>query len=117
LCKENPSRNLNDLVNHQSFHMQAIATAVQLSTPGSVCSGIDIRDCLLSFPVYADSQRYLAFGLDGKFLGGLPRSRPHHLALGEKYIDLTAAQQLAATRALQRRFLWHPFERSHLAAA
>ena len=61
------SRNLNDLVDHQSFHMQSIATAVQLSTPGCFYGKIDISDCFLSFPVHVDSQRYLAFELDGKF--------------------------------------------------
>jgi hypothetical protein len=54
------SRNLNDVIEHESFHMQSIQTAVQLSSPGCWYGKIDISDCFLSFPVHPDSQRLLA---------------------------------------------------------
>lgn len=61
------SRNLNDQLDHQSFHMQSIHTAVQISTPGCFYGKIDVSDCFLSFPVHEDSRHYLAFELDGVF--------------------------------------------------
>lgn len=61
------SRNLNDLIDRESFHMQSIQSAVQLSSPGCFYGKIDISDCFLSFPVHEDSRHYLAFELDGSF--------------------------------------------------
>jgi hypothetical protein len=59
------SRNFNDLIQPESFHMQSMQDAVALSSPGCFYGKLDISDCFLSFPVHPDSQRFLAFELDG----------------------------------------------------
>ena len=59
------SRNFNALIQPESFHMQSMQDAVSLSSPGCFYGKMDISDCFLSFPVHPDSQRFLAFELDG----------------------------------------------------
>ena len=59
------SRNFNDLIHSESFHMQSMQDAVALSSPGCFYGKMDVSDCFLSFPVHPDSQRFLAFELDG----------------------------------------------------
>ena len=59
------SRNLNDLIEYEAFHMQSIRSLVKLSSPGSYYGKMDLSDCFLSFPVHPDSRQYLAFELEG----------------------------------------------------
>ena len=47
--------------------MQSIQTAVQPSSTGCFYGKIDTSDCFLSFPVHPESQRFLAFELDGGY--------------------------------------------------
>lgn len=58
------SRNLNDLISYDSFHMKSVRDAVKISHPGCFYGKMDISDCFLSFPVHPDSQQFLAFELD-----------------------------------------------------
>ena len=60
------SRNFNELIDHDSFHMKSVRDAVNISYPGCFYGKMDVSDCFLSFPIHPDSRQFLAFELDGQ---------------------------------------------------
>jgi hypothetical protein len=61
------SRNLNDELHTPSFHLSSFQDLVRQSSPGCFYGKLDLSDCFLSFDVHPDSQKFLAFELDGRF--------------------------------------------------
>ena len=61
------SRNLNDLLDHDSFKPQRFQDAVDASTPGCFYGKMDLSDCFLSFPVSENARRFLSFELGGQY--------------------------------------------------
>jgi hypothetical protein len=59
------SRNLNELIPHQSFHYTSIADAVKASHHGCFYSKLDISNCFLSFPLHPNSYKFFVFQFDG----------------------------------------------------
>jgi hypothetical protein len=61
------SRNLNGLLEKETFKYQRFDDAVRASTPGCFYGKMDLSDCFLSFPVHPGSRKYLAFELDHEY--------------------------------------------------
>ena len=57
------SRNLNDLIEKETFKTMMFQDAVDASSPGCFYGKTDLSDCFLSFPVHERSRRLLAFQL------------------------------------------------------
>jgi hypothetical protein len=61
------SRNLNDELSFDTFHLPHFRQAVNMSSSCCFYGKMDLSDCFLSFDIHPDSRKYLAFELNGKF--------------------------------------------------
>ena len=61
------SRNFNDFIEPIHFNLQAIHTAIEISTPNCYYGKLDLSSCFLTFPLSKDFARWMTFALKGKF--------------------------------------------------